>query len=159
MNIPLWSPVQSVGAAGIAPVSGGVYTRTVEMHCLSHPAGPRAWNTEQKCCNSSSFYKTTQPWQSHDNDLHLSTVVWFSISSGLSSWFSDLATCSLMQPSKVVPCFSASFSSSWCKEKKKKEKHNKKQHRLLNSYLVSLYEVRWWRVTKDIHLCTINTVL
>lgn len=47
---------------------------------------------------------------------HLSTVVWFSISSGLSLWFSDLAACSLIQSNKVVPCFKASFSSSWFKD-------------------------------------------
>ncbi len=46
-------------------------------------------------------------------NCHLSTVVWFSVSSGLSLWFSDLAACSLMQPNRVVPCFKASFSSSW----------------------------------------------
>lgn len=45
---------------------------------------------------------------------HLSTVVWFSISSGLSSWFSDLAACSFIQPDRVEPCRRASFSSSWC---------------------------------------------
>lgn len=53
--------------------------------------------------------------RSFDN-CHLSTVVWFSISSGLSLWFSDLAACSLMQPNKVVPCFKASFSSSWFRD-------------------------------------------
>lgn len=47
-DLPLWSPVQSGVAAGTAPVSDGVYTRTVQRRSLSHPAGPVAWNTQQE---------------------------------------------------------------------------------------------------------------
>ncbi len=50
------------------------------------------------------------------DNCYLSTVVWFSISSGLGLWFSDLAACSLMQPNRVVPCFKPSFSSSWFRD-------------------------------------------
>lgn len=46
-DIPLWSPVQSGVAAGTAPVSDGVYTRTVQRRSLSRPAGPGAWNTQE----------------------------------------------------------------------------------------------------------------
>lgn len=60
-----------------------------------------------------SSYRTEVQDGIREEKSYLSTVVWFSISSGLSLWFSDLAACSLMQPNKVVPCFRASFSSSW----------------------------------------------
>lgn len=62
-DIPLWSPVQSGVAAGTAPVSDGVYTRTVQRHSLSRQAGLRVWNTLEELYypHTESYHKTTWP--------------------------------------------------------------------------------------------------
>lgn len=126
-ELPLWSPAQSGAAEGIAPVSGGVCSKTVQKRSLSHLAGPGAWNTPVTIWSKSSETHNLI----HDKQLketgssgvnYLSTVVWFSNSSGFSSWFSDLAAWSLIQVNKVLPCLRASFSSSWFTHKYRREK-------------------------------------